>query len=305
MALSKITQVERDNLRKKSAQSLPDVPSQHGWTPQQFRNAITKVLLDNSVSFFSFHNRLVDQLIEEYLTKEDEKVDKIEQVASDIYPFVQECRKNYAKDKRKRIYFGEVLNQNSVIGLIGDDESVIVICADGRLLRYVGSISEYITYDKVKALTILVDKLTLYAGGVFDGTRGTVNVATPTTDNNAANKKYVDGFINELKEKVTNIESAQNVADIVGTRAGLDTYEFINLLQPNDKIKVLKDETKNNSATYYKYLGNKNWEYIGKDGEYYTQEEVNVIKRELQSEILSLKQLVNTLISSNASYKED
>ena len=75
-------------------------------------------------------------------------------------------------------------------------------------------------------------------------------------------------------------------------------------MQANDKIKVLEDETRGNAGTYYKWNGS-TWEYIGKDGNYYTQAEVDNIKNELLSEIQSLTQLVNTLMASNVSYKED
>ena len=56
MALSKITNEKRELLKQKSAQSLPDVPSLHNWTPKQFKNAITKVLFDNNDSFFAYFN---------------------------------------------------------------------------------------------------------------------------------------------------------------------------------------------------------------------------------------------------------
>ena len=56
--LQNITEDERLKLREKSAQSLPDVPSVHHWTPKQFKNAITKCLFDNKDSFYEYINRL-------------------------------------------------------------------------------------------------------------------------------------------------------------------------------------------------------------------------------------------------------
>lgn len=56
--LQNISEAERVKLKEKSAQSLPDVPSVHHWTPKQFKNAITKCLFDNKDSFYEFINRL-------------------------------------------------------------------------------------------------------------------------------------------------------------------------------------------------------------------------------------------------------
>ena len=68
MALQKITEAQRELMKQKSAQSLPDVPSSKGWTPKQFKNAITRPLFDNENSFYSYINGIVD-IIE--ITKAD------------------------------------------------------------------------------------------------------------------------------------------------------------------------------------------------------------------------------------------
>ncbi len=61
MAITKISEAEREAMKKKSAQSLPDVPSSHNLTPKDFKNAITKVLFDNKNSFYEFVNRLAEE----------------------------------------------------------------------------------------------------------------------------------------------------------------------------------------------------------------------------------------------------
>ena len=62
MALQKITEAQRELMKQKSAQSLPDVPSSKGWTPKQFKNAITRPLFDNENSFYSYINGIVDAI---------------------------------------------------------------------------------------------------------------------------------------------------------------------------------------------------------------------------------------------------
>lgn len=62
MAINKITNEQRELMKRKSAQSLPDVPSSRGWTPKQFKDSITKPLFDNENSLFSHINRIVDEI---------------------------------------------------------------------------------------------------------------------------------------------------------------------------------------------------------------------------------------------------
>lgn len=59
-------------MRKKSAQSLPDVPSLQRWSPQQFRNALTKCLFDNENSFYSYINRLSGEVSQINLLQKQE-----------------------------------------------------------------------------------------------------------------------------------------------------------------------------------------------------------------------------------------
>ena len=104
MALSKITEQGREDLKQKSAQSLPDVPSLQNWTPKQFKNAITKVLFDNKDSFYAYHNKLVDEINNDFLTKEDEKVYKFSQTFSSVNDFVKSC--NEINALQTKIFYG-------------------------------------------------------------------------------------------------------------------------------------------------------------------------------------------------------
>ena len=66
MAINKITAEQRELMRKKSAQALPDVPSSKGWTPKQFKDSITKPLFDNENSLFAHINRVSNETNKEF-----------------------------------------------------------------------------------------------------------------------------------------------------------------------------------------------------------------------------------------------
>lgn len=78
-----------------------------------------------------------------------------------------------------------------------------------------------------------------------------------------------------LQEQIDAITSSSDVKDIVGTYAELQNYDKTTL-GDNDIIKVLKDETKENASTYYKYiLSTQSFQYIGAEGPFYTKSEAD------------------------------
>lgn len=64
--IKKIQDTTREAMKKKSAQSLPDVPSSKGWTPKKFKDSITKPMFDNDNSLFSEVNRVVEETNKEF-----------------------------------------------------------------------------------------------------------------------------------------------------------------------------------------------------------------------------------------------
>lgn len=74
--------------------------------------------------------------------------------------------------------------------------------------------------------------------------------------NTAFNTKVAD-----LQSQIDGINAGQNLADIVGTYALLSSYDTSNL-KVNDKIQVLKDETKEDDSTIYNWNGSA-FEYVG------------------------------------------
>lgn len=308
MALSKITEQERELMKQKSAQSLPDVPSIQNWTPKQFKNAITKVLFDNKESFYAYHNKLVEEIVEDYLTKEDEKVYKFDKTFTSYVEFAKDCLLAYNSGTSKIFY--AKYNDFDLIGLCKTDSNVLIISGEGKIVSSDGIKEIPVTISQLLSKTAKIEDVevqTLKVTDVIDATNSTLLVSKPNASNHAVRLQDLNEIKTELQEKIDGIEAAQNLLDIVGSyKTGDDSllrYPTINL-KNNDKIKVLEDEERGNAGTYYKWNGTA-WEYIGKDGNYYTQAEVDNIKNELLSEIQSLRQLVNTLMASNVSYKED
>lgn len=97
------------------------------------------------------------------------------------------------------------------------------------------------------------------------GTEGQLSSLDPTETYHVANKKYVD-------KAIENIDLKSDVVDIVHTHADLESYDT-STLTADDIIKVLQDETHDNASSYYRW--NTVFEYVGSEGPYYTQTQVD------------------------------
>ena len=82
----------------------------------------------------------------------------------------------------------------------------------------------------------------------------------------AANKGYVDTKNAGLQDQINNIAARSDVADVVGTKAELDSYDTSKLTD-RDVVKVLTDETSNNITTYYRWT-NSSWTFVGQADHY-------------------------------------
>ena len=82
----------------------------------------------------------------------------------------------------------------------------------------------------------------------------------------AANKGYVDTKNADLQDQINNIAAGSDVADVVGTKAELDSYDTSKLTD-GDVVKVLTDETSNNITTYYRWI-NSSWTLVGQADHY-------------------------------------
>lgn len=74
----------------------------------------------------------------------------------------------------------------------------------------------------------------------------------------------------DIQEQIDGINARADVVDIVASKAAFDTYDTSDLTD-KDVLKVLIDETHNDSTTYYRYNEETGkFEYLGTEGSYYT-----------------------------------
>lgn len=86
----------------------------------------------------------------------------------------------------------------------------------------------------------------------------------------------------DLQDQIDVIKAASDVVDIVGTYAELLAYDTSKLTD-SDIIKVLADENHDGATTYYRWMADTtSWSYIGEQGPYYTQTEVDNLLDEKQ-----------------------
>lgn len=91
----------------------------------------------------------------------------------------------------------------------------------------------------------------------------------------------------DLQDQIDTIKAASDVVDIVGTYAELLAYDT-STLTDSDIIKVLADENHENATTYYRWMAaTSSWSYIGEQGPYYTQTEVDNLLDEKQDTLIA------------------
>ena len=109
------------------------------------------------------------------------------------------------------------------------------------------------------------------ASPVIDSLEVTRQLIVPVIDdskanNEAANKGYVDTKDAHLQKQIETIKAGSDVADVVGTKAELNSYDTSKLTD-GDVIKVLADETLNNAIVYYRWT-NSSWVLVGQASHY-------------------------------------
>ena len=99
MAIKKITLSKINAMKRKSAQSLPDNPTNQGMSAEQIKNAFWKYVLDNEDSILEQLHRIIDEANDELDKKVDNKQSEPNKtmitdkegnvVASDVVPAQQ------------------------------------------------------------------------------------------------------------------------------------------------------------------------------------------------------------------------
>lgn len=105
------------------------------------------------------------------------------------------------------------------------------------------------------------------ASPVIDSLEVTRQLIVPVIDNSSANNTAANkGYVDALQKQIETIEAGSDVADVVGTKAELDSYDTSKLTD-GDVIKVLADETLNNAIVYYRWT-NSSWTLVGQAAHY-------------------------------------
>ena len=100
--------------------------------------------------------------------------------------------------------------------------------------------------------------------------KGKAEIETPVKNEDGSKSIVNVEYVNKVVEDLT---LRSDVVDIVGTYQELESYDT-SKLTVNDVIKVLQDNTHDNASTYYKWNGT-SFDFIGEEGPYYTQTEVD------------------------------
>lgn len=87
--------------------------------------------------------------------------------------------------------------------------------------------------------------------------------------------------------EIEEIEMSSDVVDIVGTYAELQQYDTTHL-KDNDIIKVLSDETHQNETAYYRWsTATDTFSYVGSEGPYYTESEIDTMLAAKQDTLIA------------------
>lgn len=91
----------------------------------------------------------------------------------------------------------------------------------------------------------------------------------------------------KLQQEIDDLAGATDCADVVGTKADLDSYDTSGLTD-QAIIKVLQDESQNDAQTYYRYnKTSDSFTLIGELGPYYTKAESDVLLNAKQDTLVN------------------
>lgn len=110
----------------------------------------------------------------------------------------------------------------------------------------------------------------------------------------------------KLQQEIDDLAGATDCADVVGTKADLDSYDTSGLTD-QAIIKVLQDESQNDAQTYYRYnKASDSFILIGELGPYYTKSEDDALLAEKLDKTDTASQVYGTDIQGNqTTYNKD
>lgn len=126
------------------------------------------------------------------------------------------------------------------------------------------------TYTKTETNTLLAGKqnnLTFDSTPTANSTNPVTSGGVKTALDAKADSTTVSGIDNRvgaLETEIADLQSVQNVVDVVATKSALNSYDT-SKLEENDKIQVIADETHDGASTIYNWTGSA-WQYVGAYG---------------------------------------
>ena len=177
---------------------------------------------------------------------------------SDTYTKTEVDDKLDLKADKSNTYTKQEVNEVAV-GLMSDIDEVRanIVTIDNRttVLETDVSTLQNNTYSKTE-VDEKIDDISAYTKSEID-----------TMINAKADKTTVEGIntrVGSLETDVADLESVQNVVDVVATKSALNSYDTTKL-DANDKIQVIADETHDGASTIYNWNGSA-WQYVGAFG---------------------------------------
>ena len=177
---------------------------------------------------------------------------------SDTYTKTEVDDKLDLKADKSNTYTKQEVNEVA-LGIISDIDEVRanVVTIDNRttVLETDVSTLQNNTYSKTE-VDEKIDDISAYTKSEID-----------TMINAKADKTTVEGIntrVGALETDIADLESVQNVVDVVATKSALNSYDTTKL-DVNDKVQVIADETHDGASTIYNWNGSA-WQYVGAFG---------------------------------------
>ena len=251
--INKIDETTRADMLNKSAQKLPNNLASQNWTPQMFKNYITQPLFDNSKSFYAEINRIVDEINGEF-SKINITVFSVAGLTGDI---------TNTDLVKALLETGLLAKPSDYVPITLGSSRIYGTNASGGQTTFTYSVN-------ADAGTIALRK-----------SNGNVATGTPTEDNEATNKKYVDNLISTLNSMTILNKNDEAITATEDTIQTVATDYIVNNYSREPKSKDGLIITIDNDKILYVYSENSSsWLDVSKEGKmvdlsnYYTKDDV-------------------------------
>lgn len=162
-----------------------------------------------------------------------------------------------AIDSLNALLAGKIDVANIIDDLTHNDSDKVLSAKQGKVLK---DLIDALDAGKQDVLTF---DSTPTANSTNPVTSGGVKTALDTKADSTT-VSGIDNRVGALENEITDLQSVQNVVDVVATKSALNSYDT-SKLEENDKIQVIADETHGDASTIYNWTGSA-WQYVGAYG---------------------------------------